>query len=680
MRRSLPFFFLAVLACGPSALRDEGTTPTLSLGGDSSRRIETLTDLEEIRDVAVTSDAVWVATDAGLLRYASGGEAAGELFPGLPSDDVRGIVEDDGALIVATAAGLVRVNGTEVAPIEGVPDVGYVTDLARAGDGTKWICGLGGLARSTADGWEAFGEPVHCTTLAPTPEGHLWVGTDAGLWYVEGDVIREHPISGGMPDGYVRSIVPVLPGKIMAILQGPTDAKIGYWDGERWYAYTLRGLSGGVVGLVRRGRDVILVSNQRAVALAPSGQGVPLVPLSSTQGTVRSFRPSTTPAAEHRAAPAVRAADVLKAPKSIAEVPENLPSVAAPPFVARPLEVSLPGRVYASFADEGDAFLAIANGGVLRVPANGQPRVLRSLTLVPEEDLQVATDSARTVWVLSRDRHLTKLVDGRLVRSPLPEGLVAQAIATGPQGAYLVALEPATPNAVRIFQNLGQGWQPLAQRTLVLATPLVSVPFMGVAPDGKVWIAVRVQREEGEGARVRGVAVIDPSSEAVVYHHRGADSAAGGLPVPDEVSSIEFDTDGNAWLASLSGLVRVGSHQAVVFGEARGVRGEVVTDAVLGNGVVWLASAEGLGSYDRTRFDYAQPGFVQEARPTQLATDLRGTLWAASGHGLVLHEGEDWRIIDDDDGLPVTELRDVETDGAGRVWLLAADRVMILAQ
>lgn len=670
-----------MLACGPSALQGAEGTPTLALGGDSSRRIETLTDLEEVRGVAVTSEAVFVATDAGLLRFASGGEAAGEVVPGLPSDDVRAIADVDGAVIVATAGGLARVVGGEVTRLEGVPDVGHVTGLARTADGTLWLCGLGGLARRRGEAWEAFGEPVRCTTLAPTPEGQLWVGTTAGLWYVEGDIIREHPISGGMPDGYVRSVVPVLPGKIMAILQGPIDAKVAYWDGERWHAYTLRGLSGRVVGLARRGAEVLLVGEHRVVALAPSGQGVPLVALSSGEGTVRSFRGRITPAAEHRPAEAPSAADVLAPARSIAEVPENRPSVQAPPFVARPLEAPLPGRVYASFVAGAETFLAVVNGGVLRLPAQGSPRVLRSLTLVRAEDLQVATDSARTVWVLSRDGHPARMVDDRLVRAALPEGLVAQAIATGPQGAYLLALEPsAGPNVVRVLSNVGQGWQPLAQRELHLPTSLAGVPFIGVAPDGKVWAGLRIGREDGPGERMRGVAIIDPATEEVVYHHRAADRERGGLPVPDEVSSIDFDTDGNAWLASLSGLVRVDSHQAVIFGEARGVRGEVVTDAVVGSGVIWLASAEGLGSYDRTRFDYAQPGFVQQARPTRLATDLSGHLWAASPRGLVVHEGGEWLVLDADDGLPVSELRDVETDAAGRVWLLGADRVMVLAR
>lgn len=673
---------LIALACGPAVLRDETTTPTLALGADSSRRVETLTDLEEVRDVAVTGDALYVATDAGLFRYLTSGDAPGELVSGLPSPDVRAIVEEEGALLVVTAGGVVRLAGDGVTPLEGAPDIGHLMDAARTQDGTLWLCGLGGLARRKANAWEVFLTPARCTTLAAAPEGHLWAGTTAGLLMIEAgeDIVREHPISGGMPDGYVRSVVPVQPGKILALLEGPSASKIGYWDGERWYGYTLRGLRGNAIGLVQRGSEVLLVSDQRVLSIAPEGAGVPLFALSNARGTVRGYRATPTPAADHRPEAAPRPDDALSEPKPLAEIPENAPTIRAPSFVVSPVDVELPGRAYAGFVDGGEAFIAIANRGVLRLRADGATSVLGTRTLVPEEDLQIATDRNGTVWMLSRERHLAKRVGGRLRRVNLPEGLVAQAISNGPQGAYLAAINPAAPNVVRVFQNTGRGWAQLAERTLVLPQPLTRIPFMGVAPDGKVWLALEIPREQGEGVRPRGFAVVDPSSETVLYHHRGADRARGELPVPDEVSAIDFDTDGNAWVASLSGLVRVDEHQAVVFGEARGVRGEVVSDAAVGNNLVWLASAEGLASYDRTSFDYSHPAMVQQARPTRLATDLSGALWGASSDGLVLREGDDWRVLGPNDGLPSTELVDVETDGAGNVWLLASDRIVVLAR
>jgi ligand-binding sensor domain-containing protein len=232
---------------------------------------------------------------------------------------------------------------------------------------------------------------------------------------------------------------------------------------------------------------------------------------------------------------------------------------------------------------------------------------------------------------------------------------------------------------VRVFVSDGGGWRQLVERTLPVTQTVVSLPFMGVGSDGRVWLGVRIEREDGGGERVAGVVVIDAEQETVLWHRRGAEHGAGSLPVPDEVSGIAFDGQGNAWLASLSGAIRVEEHQAIVFGEDRGVRGEVVTDVVSGEGRMWIASAEGLGAYAERRFDYGQPEIVRTHRPVALATDGNGHLWAAGTLGLLQHDGTTWLHFDATSGLPSSELRDVEVDGQGRVWALAAGEIYVLA-
>lgn len=664
-------------ACGPAALRPTEPIQTLNLGTTAVRRVETLTDLEEVRGIVQHQGHVYVATDGGLLRYPEN-DVTLQIVDGLPGPDVRGVVADGDRLLLAIGTELHSLGADGVRPVAGSPRLGDLVDMARTADGTLWLCGMGGVARRAQGGsWEIFGEEARCTTLAPTPEGQLWVGTTQGLWYVEGDVVREHPISGGMPEGYVRAVVPVLPGQVMAILQGPNDAQIAHFDGTTWYGYTILGLDDQLVGLVRRGSQVLLVSQNRVLAIAPRGEGVPLVALHAEAGTVRSYRARREPAGEHANGP-LPGREALEEPKRLAEREEGAPSPRAPSFVARPIDLDLPGRAYGAWVDGEDAFLAIANHGVLELPAGGAPRTLVTRTLVPEGDLHVATDRSGTVWTISRQGHLARFVNDRLRRASVPAGNVPQTVATGPQGAYLITRVEGQPNTVRVFQSAGDGWSQIAERTLELATPLVRVPFAGVANDGKIWLALEVVREDQSGNRLRGAAVIDPSSPTVVYHHRGADRAAGGLELPDEISAIDFDTE-NAWFSSLSGLVRVGGSQAVVFGENRGVRGEVVSDAAVGSDVIWLASAEGLATYDRSEFNFSrQPANVQAMRPTRLAIDNAGHLWATSHNGLILQEGAEWVVLDANSGLPTSNLVDVEVDEAGRVWILAEDRVMVL--
>jgi hypothetical protein len=232
-------------------------------------------------------------------------------------------------------------------------------------------------------------------------------------------------------------------------------------------------------------------------------------------------------------------------------------------------------------------------------------------------------------------------------------------------------------NVVRIYNSTRTGFHQLVERTLAVPTSLVSIPFCGVAPNGRVWLGLQIAREDGSGARMWGAAVIDPASETVQYDHR--DAAQGtGLPIPDEVSTMAFDAAGNAWFATLSGAVRVEEFQAITFGEARGVRGDVVTDVVAGTNVMWIAAAEGLGSYADREFDFFQPPIVAQHRPTSLAADTQGHVWAGGRLGLLQYDGTNWAFFDATSGLPTSDIRDVEVDGGGRVWLLTESALLVL--
>lgn len=675
----------AFVACGPTAA-PRSVYPTITTAR-GARRIVEMTDIEEVRDVARSGDTTYVATDDGLLVFEGDGRPSRVgRAEGLPSDDVTAVAIDrDGSALVAVDRALVRVSGAQIGAVEGAPPVARITDLAVLDDGTAWACTLSGLARRGASGWEIFGERFPCTTLAPTPEGSLWAGSAQGLYYVEGDVVREHPISGGIPEGYVRSVVPVLPGQVLALLSGPSRSVLGFYDGTSWHAYTLPDVDERVVGLVAlEGGSTLLVTEQRAFVVAPTGSGTGFRALSSAQAQVRSFRAETVAAAQAPAAPDIDASDVLRGPQALSDDAPEPTAGRAPSLIAQPFSVAFPPGAYRAFQHGSAAFAAIANRGIVALSATAA-RPYRSMSLVAEEDLQVVTDLQSGVWVRGRDGDVAKWVDGRLRRLALPPEIVPQALASGPAGAYLVAIVRGT-STVRVFVASGSGFRALVERTLTLPTRLDGIPFAGVGNDGRIWMGLRIAREDGSGTRMRGAAVIDPRDEAVTYHHRQVEQGRG-LPLADEVSGVAFDGQGNAWFATLSGAVRVEEHQAITFDESRGVRGDVVTDVVAGAGNMWIASAEGLGSYADRRFDYAMPAIVREHRPIALAIDARGTLWAAGRYGLLENEGGTWAHFGTagtdangrpTPGLPTSDLRDVEVDGAGRVWILAAESVLIL--
>lgn len=708
----------AVLSgCGPRGLSTGPTVPTFVQVGGGRRVVTTVTDLDQVRDAAGGGERVYVATDRGVLVHPrNGAELPTRLTraDGLPSDDVTAVaVGPDGAVLAATPEGIALISGGAVVGAMLAPPVGRVSDLYVSAEAVAWACGEEGLAQKRAEGWVRFGEPTACTLLVPTPEGALWVGTTQGLWLVEGDVIREHGITRGIPEGYVRDIVPVRPGQAMALLQGPTDSQIGFFDGERWYGYTVDDFEAPVVGLTGHGGRVLLLTPGHAFAIAPDdlADGVPLTALSrSERFGVHSYRARITAPEDIVATDAERqraARGVRREPSRLVEVPVGQPTVEAPPFSIAVADLAAPEDLVLVRRDAGVTFLADRNRGVTAVSDDGNPVALRSLDLIDDQDLQIAVDTINNTWILGRDGDVARLTDAGIVRVQPPDGAIPQAIATGPQGVYVAAMvdifaaaaatpEPRpvedavapaeqtpspTPATVRIYRVNIDGWTAVTERTLTVPTRLHSIPFLGIDSEEQFWVGVRVDHESGEGSRMRGVAVFGAQGDAITYHYRGAtreNDGEGALSMPDEVTAVDLNQRGFAWFPSLSGAVRVGNFQAVVFGEARGVRGEVVSDVAVGeNDRVWVAAAEGVGYYEGSSFEFRLPRAVQQARPIALCLDNQSSLWAAGVNGAFFYDGNVWQQLTEDSGLPTDELIDVEADAADRVWFLARDRLLI---
>ena len=721
---------LVTAACGPPALSVGPTVPTFVQVGSGQREVRTFTDLDDVRDVTTSGERVLVATDLGLLIHPANGAAPPERLTteqGLPSNDVRVVeVTPEGPAVIATAAGLATIDGTTVTPMTTAPPVGEVTDLHVDGAGVLWACGEEGVARLGQEGWERFGEPVACTTIAQAPEGALWIGTTQALLYVEGDVIREHGQSL-LPEAYVRDVVPLGEGKAMALLLGPSHAQLGYFDGHRWYGYTIADFEPAAVGIAALGSTVVLITKERAYEIEPADTaqtpGLALTPLSRSEPRrVVSYGARIT-AAEDVASTMSTAddprRDVRRPPLSFAEVPVTLPSLEAPGFVVRDSTLATGENVYLVRREPESLFVAARNLGVVAIDPAGAAVALRSRDFVREQDLQLAATAADNVWTIGTHNDPARWQDDGLFRVEVPEGLIPQAIASGPRGVYVASLveEAATPvepvaepdapdeeggaapaapedaaappdaapagssRIVRIHRVGEDGWTQVAERAITTASALVATPFLGVTNDEEFWLGLRVVHETSEGTRMRGVAVFRPDGDAVVYHHREADPARdgeGALRMPDEVTGVDLSQPGYAWLPGLAGAIRVGNSQAVAFGEARGVRGEVVSDLAVGdNERVWLAAAEGVGYREGSAFEFRLPRVVQEMRPTALALDSVGRVWGAGPNGVVYYDGTNWHPLTVQDGLPTNELVDVEVDPHDRVWLLAGDRVLL---
>jgi len=668
-------------ACGPTSLNMQGARggASLNLPSGEAGSLVQMTDLDTVHDVSEAGSRILVATDRGVLIYSPGSDTPRRLTraDGLPGDSVAAIaVGVDGRALLATEAGMAGIVGESLdGAVPSAPPVGQVVDLHLTDDGVLWACGTAGLARLGGQGWQRFGEEVTCTGIHSTLSGAFWVASNRGALYVDGDVISDHAPGRGIPEAYVRDILPMDQGQAFAIVQGPNVSRLAFFDGARWYAYSVRGLEGKLVGLARTGRNAVLFTPGRAFLISPAatGEGVPLVATAVGPAFgVRSYRARITAAEDIVAGESVDIETLRLAPVSLAPLPMQVPTLPAPRWLIRSLE-GAPSSLYLVRRSRNKVFLADRNRGVIALGDDGSQN-LRSSDLVAEENLQVAVDEEGQSWILSRDRELARWDGEGFVREAAPAGVSVQAIATGPNGAY-VAGRVGASNQVRIFRRTSDGWAQVMERTLELEEEFQGVPFMAVGEGEEAWLALQVTH--GEGSRVRGVGVLSPAQEGVLYHHRGA-SAEGELALQDEVTTIDLHQSGNAWFSSFYGAIRLGGHQAVVFNEARGVRGEIVTDIAVDGERVWMAAAEGLGYYEGQRMHFLLPQNVQEARPSSLALDLQGGLWAVGTRGAFHYDGTNWSSIGEAQGMPATSFLDVEVDRQQRVWFLTEGGVFLL--
>jgi len=157
-----------------------------------------------VRAIAQTEDgALWFAAETGgLARRDPHGDFTRiwTTADGLPSNDVRALLADgENSLWVGTAAGLVHLEGGNVARVEG-PTESLVWSIMRDSHGTVWISvqGEGIWQRDGAGSWRLLnGSGVisgDVYALRPDRTGRLWAGTQNGLIYFEDDHWQRQPL------------------------------------------------------------------------------------------------------------------------------------------------------------------------------------------------------------------------------------------------------------------------------------------------------------------------------------------------------------------------------------------------------------------------------------------------------------------------------------------------------
>ncbi|MEI8258177.1 MAG: hypothetical protein WCJ30_21070, partial [Deltaproteobacteria bacterium] len=246
------------------------------------------------------------------------------------------------------------------------------------------------------------------------------------------------------------------------------------------------------------------------------------------------------------------------------------------------------------------------------------------------------------------------------------------------------------PNVLRTYRFAGTSWRQITERPIDTGGPgVIDVKFLSVDERGRFWVGLRVNN--AGTVREHGVAVLDdnlPAATQFNSHVAPTGAVQGAAPAPDDLTAVEFDATGTAWFAGLSGATSIqlgatADQPATVhtYNETTGLRGDLVSDLARGpNNRIFVATTEGVGYHDGTRFAFDLVGSSAMPRVIALAADANGQIWGAGQRGAWVYDGTRFRTVGHAEGLPNDSFNDLQVDGENRVWFVTNEGITILSQ
>lgn len=399
----------------------------------------------------------------------------------------------------------------------------------------------------------------------------------------------------------------------------------------------------------------------------------------------------------------VRAIDLLP-PSTPVEAPTTPPTnssgerIQSPTFSLAPASVTMPDDAVGIFSDGSKVFVAREGRGVVRVSGGeSQSYAVRDLATFPR-GLQFTSDGQGRTWFIGPDNVMLGF-DGRrwqrrafrdLISLEDEEPRDAQALseavplALWSRGQVSAIIARSGTDKLTAFRFSEGAFRPVATRKIRLTRGVsLDASWLGVDPQGRFWVGLLTV--QNGGARQRGAVLIDGNLPRVAEFYQQARPRRGSASAqcPDNLGSIDFDQGGAAWFSGVEGAVNVSAAEARraatvrVFREPQGVRGDLVNDLVRGpQGYLYVSTPEGFGRWDGRSWDFAVTGASSLTPAVAMAGDS-GSVYGVGPRGAWVFDDNGGRRLQDAERAGAGPLRDVAVDGAGRVWMLGEQGLVL---
>lgn len=533
------------------------------------------------------------------------------------------------------------------------------------------------------------------TSLAQDDEGHLWVGTEGGLFRYDGQRFKNFGTAEGLTDLLVNDVQP-LPGGLFILTQsGPFR-----FDGHRFHTW---GPQDGVPAkgfacVARQGSGHVWMGSLKGLSLSKDGgltfQPVKDYPAGGVAALWADPKSGDLLAINLRGKPGERESRLARRHGNTWSLMELPPDLQKNVFTG--VRVDGAGRIYLR---GGSRFIRLATWGSkpedLSRQLPGKPaQAGDGLNLDQEGRVWAATDSGLACFEKDRSWVLDE-------SHGLPSAW-ANATLTDREGSLWVAAEGVHRLQGRFL------WSAFTRKQ---GLPVDAVWNLHRSGDGILWAATpRGLARMGNGAwtlvqetRERTLYAIAESPDGglwaggaptegkfnTIFHRAPGQSPFKEIPIPSVgrnlVSTLAAGADGALWIGTQgAGLhrLRKADTRAGAFTCERvvlpgGTPEETINRVLVDQeGLVWSAGNQGLCLFDgRSWRRYGPPDGLKDSNPSGLARDTKGNLWVAywSVHGLtrLSQKGGAWRVTGQAQE-PADLFRDdivsIDCDANGILW------------
>lgn len=516
-----------------------------------------------------------------------------------------------------------------------------VNDIIQDSDGYIWMGTGYGLNRFDGIEFDSFFEESGLNSgkiysLFESKDGKIWIGSASGVNVMEGDSIYSIPALSALTSSTVISIFEDSEGMMWFGTDG--DGVWQYFGDDRIIQYsTAQGLkSNDVRAIVESGNGDLWFATRGGLTRLSNGN----------------FRTFTT----DDGLPADRTRDVLINKYGLLWIAtrNGLSSFDGDRFQIYSTELGLgdPKIQEIALADDGTIWLATEagvsefNGKSFRnytVEQGLANNIVHSTTIDREGNVWFGTfGGGASLFLGSYFENFT-------TESGLSDNLITSISEDGAGNLWLASygggLMKRTENG---FEYMGQEDGLLDDRIYHISTD----------SRGRMWVGMR---------------------DGLSYMEEGRLTTFSDDEFPfRKVRHVFEASNGDYWISTMDdGLVQLSDNQYSVYNEENGLPGNQIRGATEDNeGNIWVASYAGVVKITK---DGIETFSIQDGVPhnsvTMIITDRNGTIWISTFNGIAWYDGVQFVDINEEDGLPGRVCYFISQHSDGSLWVGTNDGV-----